>query len=291
MRCLATLERPDSGELRVCGLSVTEYPREVRAYLGYVAQEVAQDKMLTGQELLELHRDLYHLPRAEGRERIRRILELVELTDRAQDLIKGYSGGMKKRLDIACGLLHNPKVLLLDEPTVGLDIQTRLKVWSFLKTLRSQGISILLTSHYLEEIDVLSDQVAIVNRGRIIAEGSPEQLKQQVGGDRITVKLTEFTSTTLATQGKEALAGMDFVREVVINTHQGNALNLVVTAPDQALGRLEARLKAQGLPVFSISQSRPSLDDVFLITTGQSLQDAQLLEIEASGQAGKRKKQ
>jgi len=139
MRCLATLERPDGGELRVCGLSVTEYPREVRACLGYVAQEVAQDKMLTGQELLELHSDLYHLPKAEGRERVRRILELVELTDRAQDLIKGYSGGMKKRLDIACGLLHNPKVLLLDEPTVGLDIQTRLKVWSFLKTTRKRG--------------------------------------------------------------------------------------------------------------------------------------------------------
>jgi len=289
MRCLATLERPDGGELWVAGISVRQYPREVRACLGYVAQEVAQDKVLTGRELLELHADLYHLSRAEGRLRIQRMLELLELNEYATDLIGSYSGGIKKRLDIACGLLHNPQVLLLDEPTVGLDINTRLKVWAFLKGLRSQGIAVLLTSHYLEEIDVLADRVAIIDQGRVLAEGTPDQLKTRVGGDRITVRLQEFTPLELATRGIALLQGVDFVREVVLNRTQGNALNLVVTSPEQALARLESYLKAQGLPVFSIGQSRPSLDDVFLITTGQSLQDAQMAQVEITAQTRKKK--
>ncbi|WP_218080376.1 ABC transporter ATP-binding protein [Anthocerotibacter panamensis] len=289
LRCLATLERPDTGEALVCGTSVVEDPRLVRTRLGYVAQEIAQDKMLTGRELLELHADLYHLPRAGAKDRIRRVLDLLELADRADDLIGTYSGGMKKRLDIACGLLHSPEVLLLDEPTVGLDINSRLKVWDFLRNLRAQGIAILLTSHYLEEIDVLCDRVAILAQGKVIAEGTPDQLKNQIGGDRVTLRLREFTPLDLAQQAAQALQAVDFVQDVVINRTQGNALSMVVGTQERATLRLEQYLTDKGFPVFAVAQSRPSLDDVFLITTGQSLQDAQLAEVEAAAQMGKKK--
>ncbi len=290
LRCLATLERPDSGELEVCGVSVATNPRLVRNYLGYVAQEVAQDKMLTGRELLELHADLYHLPRSHSQERINRALQILDLADRADDLIGIYSGGMKKRLDIACGLLHNPKVLLLDEPTVGLDINSRLNVWTFLREVRKQGVAVLITSHYLEEIDALADRVAIIDGGNVIAEGTPEQLKTQVGGDRVTLRLQEFTPLELAEQVVQVLEPLAYVQEVVINKTQNNTLNLVVNAQERVALKLETYLGEKGFPVFGISQSRPSLDDVFLILTGQSLQDAQMAQVEAGLQAGKKKK-
>jgi ABC-2 type transport system ATP-binding protein len=290
LRCLATLERPDQGELWVEGISVTAQPREARNRIGYVAQEVAQDKMLTGRELLELHAGLYHLPPRDIAPRISRTLELVELSDRADDLVGAYSGGMKKRLDIACGLLHNPGVLLLDEPTVGLDINSRLRVWAFLRDLRAQGVAILLTSHYLEEIDALADRVAIINSGKVIAEGTTDELKNQVGGDRVTLRLKEFTPLDLAEQALLVLKELEFVREVVINPTQGNALNLVIRPQERAVSLLENHLNNQGFPVFGLSQARPSLDDVFLIITGQTLQDAQLRELEAANQAGKKKK-
>jgi ABC-2 type transport system ATP-binding protein len=285
IRCLATLERPDSGELTLCGVSVTEQPRLARTHLGYVAQEIAQDKMLTGQELLQLQADLYHLPRAKAKERIERSLAILDLADRKDDLIKTYSGGMQKRLDIACGLLHDPQVLLLDEPTVGLDIQSRLRVWA----LRKQGITILLTSHYLEEVDALADRVAIMDRGLIIAEGTPEQLKKQVGGERVALRLQEFTPLPMAEAARDALQTLPYVQNVVINATQGNTLNLVVQGSGRVVLELEHFLTERGFGVFGMAQSRPSLDDVFLTLTGQSLQDAQLAQIEA-GLTGKRKK-
>lgn len=288
LRCLCTLERPDRGELEVAGVSVTADPRAARRQLGYVAQEVALDKMLTGRELLQLQADIYHLAPAVAKKQIELALELLSLEDRADDKIKTYSGGMMKRLDLAAGLLHNPRVLVLDEPTVGLDIQSRLGVWAFLRELRRRGVTILLTSHYLEEIDMLASRVAIIDRGKLIACGSPDELKRAVGGERVTLRIREFSPAEEAQQAAAALRALPFVKEVIINEAQVNALYLVVSAPDplSTVPTLREALTRQGLPVFGIAQSRPSLDDVFLAATGQTFQDADL----AAAPTGKKKK-
>lgn len=283
LRCLCTLERPDAGQLSVCGISVAADPRGVRKCLGYVAQEVALDKVLTARELLRLQADIHHLPAALARSRIQEMLDLLGLTDRADDKIKTYSGGMMKRLDLAAGLVHAPRVLVLDEPTVGLDIQSRLSVWAFLRELRKRGTTILLTSHYLEEIDLLADRVAIIDRGKVIALGTAEELKQQVGGERVTLRIREFAPREEAERAAAVLGQLPFVREVIINSAQGNALNLVVASQDpiQTVTLVRETLHHAGLSVFGISQSRPSLDDVFLAATGQTLQDAELASANA----------
>ncbi|UFP96599.1 ABC transporter ATP-binding protein [Gloeobacter morelensis] len=288
LRCLCTLERPDRGWLEVAGISVADDPRAVRQLLGYVAQEIALDKILTGRELLQLQADLYHLSRAAAREQIAQMLELLDLSERADERIKTYSGGLMKRLDLAAGLLHNPKVLVLDEPTVGLDIQSRLAVWNFLRELRRRGVTVLLTSHYLEEIDMLAARVAIIDRGRLIAEGTPEELKQRVGGERVTLRIREFSPAAEAREAAALLGALPFVKEVIINEAQGNALYLVVAAADplSTVPTLREELTRSGLPLFGVALARPSLDDVFLAATGQTLQDADL----AVGSRGKKKR-
>ena len=155
IRCLCTLSTPDAGKVEINGLSVLDNPRLARQYLGYIAQEVALDKVLTGRELLRLQADLYHIPPKVSRDRIEQMITLLELTDWADKKSGTYSGGLKKRLDLALGLLHQPDVLVLDEPTVGLDIETRSAVWQFLRQLKDAGTTILINSHYLEEVDAL----------------------------------------------------------------------------------------------------------------------------------------
>lgn len=291
LRCLCTLTQPDAGRLEVAGISVTEAPKAVRQQLGYVAQEVALDKMLTGRELLELQAALYHLPRAVIADRITQVLKLLGINDWADRKTGTYSGGIRKRLDLASGLLHHPQVLVLDEPTVGLDIESRVAVWDFLRQLRSQGITILLTSHYLEEVDALADRVAIIDQGTVIACGTPGELKAQVGGDRITLRLREFTDPAEATTAKAVLQSLPFVQDVIINHAQGNSLNLVVKPQDDALSLVQAALQAAQLPVFGIAQSRPSLDDVYLAATGRTLLDAELAAVNSQvGGKGKAKK-
>jgi ABC-2 type transport system ATP-binding protein len=183
-------------------------------------------------------------------------------------------------LDLALGLLHQPDVLVLDEPTVGLDIETRSAVWQFLRQLQASGTTVLLTSHYLEEVDALADQVAIIDQGTVIATGTPSALKDRVGGDRITLRIREFTSDDEANHAKRLLEQLPCVEDVIINTAQGNSLNLVVTTQADALMTVQQALKTANLPIFGISQSRPSLDDVYLAATGRTLMDA---EIAASG--------
>lgn len=291
LRCLCTLEKPDRGTLTIAGVSVVDHPRRARSYLGYVAQEVAQDKILTGRELLAFQADLYHLPRAIIPQRIEAVLEILDLTDRADDRIGGYSGGMKKRLDLACAMLHAPAVLVLDEPTVGLDIQSRRAVWEFLQAIKAQGTTVLITSHYLEEIDVLADRVAIIDRGKVIAQGTPDQLKTNLGGDRVTIRIREFTPLEEAEKASALLKVLPEVQEVGINKSQGNALYLVVQAGSMALSSLQQTVAQAGLPIFSLAQARPSLDDVFLATTGQTLTDMTLAdEAMAEGRKAKKKK-
>lgn len=279
IRCLCTLTNPDEGKIEVHGISAIDQPRLVRQRLGYIAQEVALDKVLTGRELLQLQADIYHLPARVARDRIPQMLEFLELTDYADNKTGTYSGGLKKRLDLALGLLHQPDVLVLDEPTVGLDIETRSAVWQFLRQLKAVGTTILITSHYLEEVDALADRVAIIDQGMVIASGTPSELKDRIGGDRITLRIREFTPEEEAQSARALLADLPFVQEIIINSAQGNSLNLVVEPQSDALLVVQQVLKTAGLPTFGISQSRPSLDDVYLAATGRTLNDAELAAV------------
>ncbi|MBW4521315.1 MAG: ATP-binding cassette domain-containing protein [Scytolyngbya sp. HA4215-MV1] len=290
LRCLCTLTQPNAGTLEVSGISVVENPRLVRQHLGYVAQEVALDKVLTGRELLELQASLYHLPRAVIKTRINTVIQLLGLEAWADNKTGTYSGGIRKRLDLAAGLLHQPDVLVLDEPTVGLDIESRVAVWNFLRQLREQGTTVLLTSHYLEEVDALADRVAIIDQGVVIAADTPSALKDQVGGDRVTLRIREFAPLAEAEQAKSLLQTLPFVQEALINSAQGNSLNLVVAAQSDALITIQQTLQTAGLPTFGIAQSRPSLDDVYLAATGRTLLDAELAASSSRDPKAERKK-
>ncbi|MFM2313313.1 MAG: hypothetical protein RLZZ04_2589 [Cyanobacteriota bacterium] len=276
IRCLCTLAKADGGSIEVGGVSAINSPKAVRQRLGYVAQEVAIDKVLTGRELLKLQAALYHLPPKLIGDRVQQLIEVLGLSEYADNKSGTYSGGIRKRLDLAAGLLHQPEVLVLDEPTVGLDIESRLVVWKFLQELRSAGTTVLITSHYLEEIDALADRLAIIDRGLVIAEGKPSELKDKLGGDRVTLRIREFTSEQEANKAKHILESLPFVEEVIINTVQGNSLNLIVQSGQSSLSKIEQSLAEIDLPTFSLAQSRPSLDDVYLAATGKTIMDAQI---------------
>jgi ABC-2 type transport system ATP-binding protein len=247
----------------------------VRRLLGYVAQEVALDKILTGRELLQLQGDLYHLRPADRDVRIKELIGLLTMDDWIDRRCSTYSGGMRRRLDLAAGLLHRPKVLVLDEPTVGLDIESRSAIWQVLRQLRDQGTTVLLSSHYLEEVDALADRLAILESGRVIAEGPPQELKAALGGDRVTLRVREFSDAEEAEKVRMLLQTCQGVSRVVVNRAQGFSLNLVVD-DDSVVERLRSQLAEARLPVFALSQSRPSLDDVYLQATGRTLMDAEL---------------
>lgn len=275
IRILATLLSPDAGSVKVAGLDALRFPRAVRCELGYVAQEVAIDKILTGREMLQLQGDLYHLRPVERDARIADLIDRLGMESWLDRRCGTYSGGMRRRLDLASGLLHKPQLLVLDEPTVGLDIESRSVIWQLLRELRSQGTTVLLSSHYLEEVEALADRMAIIDDGRVIAEGTPDQLKQRLGGDRVTLRVREFSDEAEAEQVRQLLERIDGVRQVVVNRAQGFSLNLVVDG-EQVLSRLRKQLDAAQLPVFALAQSRPSLDDVYLQATGRTLMDAEL---------------
>lgn len=279
IRCLCTLAMPDAGKIEVSGISVINNPKQARQRIGYVAQEVALDKILTGRELLQLQAALYHLPGKFAKERIETMLNTLGLQEYADKKSGAYSGGIRKRLDLAAGLLHKPDLLVLDEPTVGLDIESRVVMWDILRQLRDAGTTVLLTSHYLEEVDALADRVAIIDQGVVIASGTPSQLKDRVGGDRVTLRIREFSPMEEAEKAKDMLKSLPFVQEVIINNAQGNSLNLVVTPQNDALIVIQQALQAAGLPTFGIAQSRPSLDDVYLAATGKTLMDAELAAV------------
>jgi ABC-2 type transport system ATP-binding protein len=275
LRILCTLLAPDAGEVRVAGIDALAQPRAVRRLLGYVAQEVALDKILTGRELLALQADLYHLGASDREARIAELIELLGMADWIDRRCGTYSGGMRRRLDLAAGLLHRPRVLVLDEPTVGLDIESRAAIWQVLRQLRDQGTTVLLSSHYLEEVDALADRLAIIDMGRVIAEGSPGELKDALGGDRVTLRVREFSDEGEAAQVRELLQSCAGVRQVVVNRAQGYSLNLVVDH-EGVIERLRQQLTDARMPVFALAQSRPSLDDVYLQATGRTLMDAEL---------------
>ena len=275
LRILATLLAPDQGRVVVAGVDALQEPRTIRQLMGYVAQEVAIDKILTGRELLALQGDLYHLPRQDRNNRIDQLVDRMSMGDWIDRRCGTYSGGMRRRLDLASGLLHQPQLLVLDEPTVGLDIESRAVIWEVLRDLRDQGTTILLSSHYLEEVEALADRMAIIDAGRVIAEGAPEALKRELGGDRVTLRVREFSDQPEAEHVRQLLEVVDGVRRIVINRAQGYSLNLVVDG-EHVLAALKQRLASEAFEVFSLSQSRPSLDDVYLQATGRTLMDAEL---------------
>jgi ABC-2 type transport system ATP-binding protein len=275
LRILATLLAPDSGSVQVDGVDALKHPREVRRLLGYVAQEVAIDKILSGRELLQLQGDLYHLNRADRDHRIDDLIDRLGMEPWIDRRCGTYSGGMRRRLDLAAGLLHRPRLLVLDEPTVGLDIESRSAIWQLLNQLVEAGTSVLLSSHYLEEIEALADRMAIIDAGAVIAEGTPTDLKQRLGGDRVTLRVREFSDAKEAALVRSVLEPVEGVRQVVINRAQGFSLNLVIEG-EPVIERLRHSLEGAGLPVFALAQSRPSLDDVYLQATGRTLMDAEL---------------
>ena len=280
LRILCTLLAPDSGQVTVAGLDALKSPQLVRRELGYVAQEVAIDKILTGRELLHLQGDLYHLPSMKRDVRIAELIKRLDMKTWIDRRCGSYSGGMRRRLDLATGLLHQPQLLILDEPTVGLDIESRSAIWNLLREVKSQGTTVLLSSHYLEEVEALADQIAIIDGGCVIAQGTPEDLKSQLGGDRVTLRVREFSDAEEAEKVRELLTNVDGVRQVVINRVQGFSLNLVVD-DENVLSSLREELAKSNFQVFALSHSRPSLDDVYLQATGRTLMDA---ELEVAGQ-------
>jgi ABC-2 type transport system ATP-binding protein len=265
VRMLCTLLPPTSGSASVAGLDVVRHGAEVRRRIGVALQEIGLDPVQTGRELLELQCGLYGITGRRGRERAEELLELVGLTDAAERRTKTYSGGMKRRLDLASALVHAPDVLFLDEPTTGLDPASRLTVWDEVRRINAGGATVFLTTQYLEEADKLCDRLAIIDDGRIVADGTPEQLKADMGHDVVSVSLNgaDAGATELALTG---LSGLERV------VHAAGALALYVEDGASSIAEIVRRLDREQIQVGAISVSRPSLDDVFLKATGRRLE-------------------
>ena len=276
IKILATLIEPDSGEIFINNINLIKNPREIRELIGYVAQEIALDKILTGRELLEFQSDLYHMRKTEKNERIKSLINQLDMNDWIDRKCGTYSGGMKRRIDLAAGLLHLPKVLILDEPTVGLDIESRNIIWQLLKDLKNDGMTIILSSHYLDEIDKLADRLVIIDDGRVIAQGTPSQLKNKLGGDRITLKVREFSNQEESKKICEILSSIEGISQIIINKSQGYSVNFVADNEKDLLTKLKVELAFSKFEIFSLSQSQPSLDDVYLQATGKTLLDAEI---------------
>ena len=267
LRILITVLQPTTGSAKVLGHDVVEEADIVRSLIGYVPQERAIDRFLTGREHLELLGDLYHLPKAQAQQRIQELLKLVNLEEQADRPAKTYSGGMKRKLDIACGLLPNPKIVFLDEPTLGLDVQSRLRIWEYIRQLREQGITIVMTTNYLEEADRLCDRLAIIDGGKIKVIGSPRELKAGLGGDSLSLMIKE-TQLEKLDQLNEGITSLSFVREV---RKMDNGLNIRVESPEKSLPAVLGVASRLDCQIDGIEYHRPRLDDVFVSHTGHAL--------------------
>jgi len=257
---LCTLLKPTAGQALVAGIDVTRDPGGVRSRIGLVFQDPSLDDQLTARENLEFHAFLYNVPRAERRERIDGVLEMVELKDRAHSQVKTFSGGMKRRLEIARGILHYPQVLFLAEPTLGLDPQTRSKIWAYLHDLRKrEGITLFMTTHYMDEAE-FCDRIAVIDHGQIIAQGTPDELKARVGGDVVTITTREVVEATEEIRRA-------FELEPIV---EGGRLRVEVPDGAAFVPRLVRELT---VPLSAVTLSRPSLDDVFLKLTGRAIRD------------------
>jgi ABC-2 type transport system ATP-binding protein len=268
LRMLTTLIQPSGGQAKVAGYDLLRESKRIRPCIGYVSQAGGADATATGRENLLLQAQLYGMSRREAEQHTNALLGALELESFADRLVKTYSGGQRRRLDLALGMVHRPRLLFLDEPTTGLDPQSRARLWDEVRRLRTGGTTIFLTTHYLEEADVLADRVGIIDDGRIVAEGTPESLKQQIAGDVITFGLKSSNGSHQKIQ--LLFRQQPFVREV---HPDGDQIQLYVERGEENLPTLLRLLDDAGLTVQRVALARPTLDDVFLRKTGRSLRE------------------
>ncbi|MFN8661125.1 MAG: ATP-binding cassette domain-containing protein [Thermomicrobiales bacterium] len=262
IKMLCTLLRPTSGTATVNGFDVARQPNEVRASIGIIFQDYSLDERITAEENLRFHCMIYHVPRAERQGRIAQVLEMVDLSDRANDKVGTFSGGMKRRLEIARGLLHHPAVLFLDEPTVGLDPQTRERLWEQIHALRRrQAMTVFMTTHYMDEAENC-DRIGIIDHAKLIALDTPQELKAMIGGDVVRLGVAETNVT----------AAREFLQQgyQIAATAEGNVLRFEVDHADRFVPEL---LQAMPMPVSSLEIAKPTLNDVFLQLTGRAIRD------------------
>jgi ABC-2 type transport system ATP-binding protein len=263
---LSTLLRPTSGQAAVAGFDVTRDRDSVRKSIGVVFQEPALDGKLTGRENLEFHTMMYGIGKAERRRRIDEVLALVELTDKAATLVEKYSGGMKRRLEIARGLTHRPKVLFLDEPTLGLDAQTRRHIWDYIRKLNMEaGVTIILTTHYMEEADFLCGRAAIMDHGKFVALDTPVRLKDTLGGDVVSLELEGETAAFLDDLGRR-----DWIKR---SRFHEDVLSLTMEKGERRIPELVVIAREKGVTVNCVHLRKPSLEDVFLHFTGRTIRE------------------
>jgi ABC-2 type transport system ATP-binding protein len=265
LRMLATLLTPTSGSATVAGADLAREPQQVRRRIGYVPQGGSTDPAETGRGELVIQGRLYGMDAATAKRRAAEVLAALDLEAAADRATQTYSGGMKRRLDVGLGIVHRPSVLFLDEPTTGLDPQARARMWDEIRGLREAGTTVFLTTHYLEEADALADRLAIIDHGRIVAEGTADELKRQVAGDVITIGVEGAAESVL-----DAVRRQPFVREA---TTEDGLVRLYVDGGDAAVPQLIRVLDGAGLRAQTLTLARPSLDDVFLRQTGRSLRE------------------
>ena len=263
VKILTTLIRPDAGTAIVDGINVLDDPKAVRSIIGVSGQYAAVDENLTGFENLEMVGRLYHLGGAASRRRAQELIDLFELTAAGNRPVKGFSGGMRRRIDLAGALVFNPKILFLDEPTTGLDPRSRMALWGVINKLVDDGTTVLLTTQYLEEADQLADSIAVIDYGKVIAEGTSDELKAQSGGHRVVIALVDAADATAA---REVLARYGAGEPQV--SSDGRGIDVAVTDGPPALQHVLADLRAAGIELHDAGMRRPTLDDVFLKLTG-----------------------
>ena len=274
VRILTTLTRPDSGTATVAGIDVQRHPAEVRNKIGVAGQYAALDELLTGRENLEMVGRLYRVNAKDARSRATALIEHFELTDAADRVVKNYSGGMRRRLDLGAALMAEPPVIFLDEPTTGLDPKGRLSMWDLIEELAREGTTVLMTTQYLEEADRLADDIVVIDHGRAIARGTALELKQQVGGERLEVTISDDPYLDDARRVLEALGeGPAHVDK------EARHVSVAVTSHEGVLTRAIRELDAAGVHVDDIGFRRPTLDAVFLSLTGRPAEEK--VEVEA----------
>jgi len=266
LRMLATLIEPDGGEATIAGADLRRSPGEVRRRIGYVAQGGSTWDTVTAREELVLQARLYGIAKSTARARATAAIEAFQLTEFADRKCQTYSGGQRRRVDIALGVIHQPRVVFLDEPTTGLDPQSRAHMWDEVRRLRDEGMTVFITTHYLEEADALCDRIAIMDYGQIVAEGTPDELKRDVAGDVVTVGVNGA-----APRAAELLGGEGYVRKL---EPSDGGLRLYVDEGATAIPQILRTLDGAGVRLGSIELHRPSLDDVFLTKTGRSLRES-----------------
>ena len=269
MRMLATLLQPTSGDATVCGFDLLRQAGQVRTQIGYVSQKGGAHGIESGRENLMLQGQLYGMSERQALERTVELIKRLDLDQFADRLVRTYSGGQRRRLDVAMGMMHQPKLLFLDEPTTGLDPQSRVRIWDEVRRLRTEGVTVFLTTHYMDEADGLCDRLAIMDNGKIINEDTPNRLKQQIAGDIISLGL-DLRNGAMA-RIEESLREQPFMREL---QETASGLQLYVDRGEEVLPEILRFLDQHGAPIKTVTLARPTLEDVFLRLTGRSLRES-----------------